>query len=82
MPSKSAAFTSREDVGCGVIVGVGVDVAGMLVDVGLFSGVALARVAVGEGGALQAATRKMPSKTKISTSIREIIEGVIIPTAV
>jgi hypothetical protein len=82
MPSKSAAFTSREDVGCGVIVGVGVDVAGMLVDVGLFSGVALARVAVGEGGALQAVTRKMPNRSENSTSMREKIEGVSIPSAV
>jgi len=49
VPSKSAALIPRDEVGCGVMVGVGEGVAGGLVEVGLGSGVALTKVGAGVG---------------------------------
>ena len=57
-------------MGCGVIVGVRVGVAGMLVKVGLDIGVADAGDAVGEGCTLQAEAIKMPNRSNDNTSRR------------
>ena len=69
-PAKSAPFTPREEVGSGVMVGVGVRVAGMLVDVGLNSGVALGALVVGDGGLLQAAASRMPNRSNANNTRR------------
>ncbi len=81
-PSKSASFTPREEVGSGVIVGVGVRVAGMLVDVGLNSGVVLGAIVVGDGGALQAATSRMPHRSNDDNTRRVKSIDVLLPSAV
>jgi hypothetical protein len=62
MPFKSAGFRPRDEVGWGVIVGVGGIWVNVLVELGVNSWVTITSVWVGIGSTLQAANRINASK--------------------
>jgi len=78
-PFKSDLFTSRDEVGWGVIVAVGVLVIPGLVGVGVDSGVSNKTSSVGVGWPLQAANSAM-ERIKITKCMGLV--GVIIPNEV
>ncbi len=68
-PFKSDLSTSREEVGMGVTVGVGITL--VWVEVGVTSGVATILVAVGDGWLPQATRKKVTTRIRLLLTRRE-----------